>query len=76
MQEQQVIQDVLSLLYEMDPIQIQIGDILAKSPDKVKKNKKSRRKAKKTVDTEPQIAMAKDGNIYIESMTRDILNHI
>ena len=61
---------------EMDPIQIQIGDILAKSPDKVKKNKKSRRKAKKTVDTEPQIAMAKDGNIYIESMTRDILNHI
>lgn len=61
---------------EMDPIQIQIGNVLAKSPDKVKKTKKSRRKAKKSVDTEPQIAMAKDGNIYIESMTRDILNHL
>ena len=61
---------------EMDPIQIQIGDVLAKSPDKVKKNKKTRKKAKKSADTEPQIAMAKDGNIYIESMTRDILNHL
>lgn len=68
--------DCFIVALEMDPIQIQIGDVLAKSPDKVKKNKKSRRKAKKVADTEPQIAMAKDGNIYIESMTRDILNHL
>jgi septum site-determining protein MinC len=61
---------------EMDPIQIQIGDVLAKSPDKKVKSKKIRRREKAPVATEPQIAMSKGGNIYIEPITKGILNNI
>ena len=61
---------------DMDPIQIQIGDVLAKSPDKKPKAKKMRKKAKMPDVSEPQIAMAKGGNIYIEPITKGILNNI
>lgn len=61
---------------DMDPIQIQIGDILAKSPDKQQKPKRPRRRSKAPAAAEPQIAMAKDGNIYIEPITKGILNNI
>ena len=45
---------------EMDPIQIQIGDILAKSPDHKKmKPRRLRRKEKTPVTPEAQIAVAK-----------------
>ena len=60
---------------EMDPIQIQIGDILAKSPDKkMKPMRRLRRKEKNPVTPEAQIAVAKGCNIYIEPITRGILN--
>ena len=60
---------------EMDPIQIQIGDILAKSPDHKKmKPRRLRRKEKTPVTPEAQIAVAKGGNIYIEPVTRGSLN--
>ena len=60
---------------EMDPIQIQIGDILAKSPDKkMKPMRRLRRKEKNPVTPEAQIAVAKGGNIYIEPITRASLN--
>lgn len=59
---------------EMDPIQIQIGDILAKSPDHKKmKPRRLRRKEKNPVSAEAQIAVAKGGNIYIEPITRGSL---
>ncbi|WP_294784514.1 septum site-determining protein MinC [uncultured Eubacterium sp.] len=59
---------------EMDPIQIQIGDILAKSPDNKKmKPRRLRRKEKNPVSAEAQIAVAKGGNIYIEPITRGSL---
>ena len=61
---------------DMDPIQIQIGNVLAKSPDKPQKTKKPRRRAKTPAAVEPQIAMAKGGNIYIEPITKGILNNI
>lgn len=61
---------------EMDPIQIQIGDVLAKSPDKKVKPKRMRRKEKTPIAAEPQIAIAKGGNIYIEPITKGILNNI
>ena len=61
---------------DMNPIQIQIGDVLAKSPDKQQKQKRSRRRSKAPAAAEPQIAMAKGGNIYIEPITRGILNSI
>lgn len=61
---------------EMDPIQIQIGDILAKSPDKKVKPRKIRRKEKTPSNVEPQIAVAKGGDIYIEPITKGILNNV
>ncbi len=60
---------------DMQPIQIQIGDLIAKSPDKPEPKRRVRRK-EKTSEVEAQIAIAKDGNIYIEPITKNILNNI
>lgn len=51
---------------EMNPIQIRIGDIIARAPDKPEK---------KTVK-EAKIAFVEDGNIYIEPLNKDILSDI
>lgn len=51
---------------DMQPVQIRIADIIARSPDKP---------AKET-SREPKIAFVEDGNIYIESFTKDVLNDI
>lgn len=60
---------------DMQPIQIQIGDLIAKSPDKPEPKRRMRRKEKAS-EVEAQIAIAKDGNIYIEPITKNILNNI
>lgn len=59
---------------EMDPIQIKIGEIIARSADKAPAPKRRIRKEKITV--EPQVAIVKDGNIYIEPITKGLLNNI
>lgn len=64
------------LALEMDPIQIQIGDLLAKSPDKEKKKRRTAFVREKKDSNELQIAVARDGNIYIEPVSRKILNKI
>ena len=53
----------------MDPMQIRIGDVIARSSDK------GQAKKKKTADV-PKIAYVEDGNIYIEPITKDVLNDI
>lgn len=60
---------------DMKPIQIQIGDLIAKSPDQPEPRRRTRRKDKESA-AEAQIAVAKDGNIYIEPITKNILNTI
>lgn len=60
---------------DMKPIQIQIGDLIAKSPDQPEPRRRARRKEKESA-AEAQIAIAKDGNIYIEPITKNILNTI
>ncbi len=60
---------------DMRPIQIQIGDLIAKSPDK-ENTKKRFRKKEKEAPAEAQIAVAKDGAIYIEPITKNILRNI
>ena len=60
---------------DMNPIQIQIGDLIAKSPDKEKTRKHLLRR-EKVQTAESQIAVARDGNIYIEPVTKDILNRM
>ncbi len=51
---------------EMNPVQIRIGDVIARSSDETKKR----------VDSEPKISFVEDGNIYIEPITKDVLNDI
>ncbi len=58
---------------DMNPIQIQIGDLIAKSPDKQKTRRLLPVKKEKETSNEPQIAVAKDGSIYIEPVTKKIL---
>lgn len=60
---------------DMNPIQIQIGDLIAKSPDKEKTKKRTLRR-EKVHQAESQIAIARDGNIYIEPITKDVLNRM
>lgn len=51
---------------DMRPTQIRIADIIARSPDKPIKEEVK----------EPKIAFLEDGNIYIETLTKNILNDI
>lgn len=60
---------------DMNPIQIQIGSLIAKSPDRQKGRRRLTKKDKE-VSTELQIAVAKNGAIYIEPVTKKILNNI
>lgn len=62
---------------DMRPIQLQIGQYYAKSPDKEVEKKRFGRKIQKTAQGyTPTIAMAKDGNIYIEPMTKGCLDSL
>ena len=53
----------------MDPMQIRIGDVIARSSDGAARRKKK-------ADDTPKIAFVEDGNIYIEPITKDVLNDI
>lgn len=52
---------------EMNPVQIRIGDVIARSTDKKQKVKRT---------TEPQIAFVEEGNIYIDTLCKEVLNEI
>ena len=54
---------------------LRFGDLIAKSPDKEKTRKHLLRR-EKVQTAESQIAVARDGNIYIEPVTKDILNRM
>lgn len=58
---------------EMKPIQLQIGDVLAKSPDKVKESRKNKKSEKEEKGYAPQIAVVRSENICIEPMTKSSL---
>jgi septum site-determining protein MinC len=59
---------------DMDPIQIRIGSVIAKSPDKTYGTFRRRRRSKETVN--PQIAYAKGEMICIEPLTKELLSNI
>jgi septum site-determining protein MinC len=50
----------------MYPVQIRIADIIARCSDKPKKNAK----------LETKIAYVEEGNIYIEPLSKEVLNDI
>jgi septum site-determining protein MinC len=60
---------------ELDPIQIRIGSVIAKSPDKTFGFGRRRRRIRETA-TNPQIAYTKDGMICIEQLTKELLNNL
>ncbi len=60
---------------DMKPIQLQIGEYIAKSPDREREKKRFLRKEKNTdLSCTSQIARVRDGNICIEPMTRGCLD--
>lgn len=62
---------------EMRPLQLQIGDIIAKSPDKEKGPKRGRKKEKDAKNSASSyLATTKDDNILLEPVTRNILNKL
>jgi septum site-determining protein MinC len=61
--------------FDMDPIQIRIGSIIAKSPDKTFSFGRRKRKVKDT-GINPQIAYAEGEMICIEPMTKELISNI
>ena len=53
----------------MDPMQIRIGDVIARCSDGAATKKKK-------VDDKPKVAYVEEGNIYIEPITKEVLNEI
>lgn len=67
-------QSALVAALSMDPMQIKIGDVIARAPDQKASGKKKRLR-KKTVETmEPKIAFVENNSIFIEPITRDLIN--
>lgn len=60
---------------EMDPVQIKIGDVIGRSADKAFwSGHKKKKKAEPAMD--PQVAIVKDSSIYIEPITKGLLNNL
>lgn len=59
---------------DMDPVQIKIGDVIGRSADKSINDRKKKKQV--SPPAEPQVAIVKDGNIYIEPITKGLLNSI
>lgn len=66
-------QDAFVLALELDPVQIRIADTIARAPDKVGKALWKREKEK---TKEPKIAFRSGENIFIEPVSRTVLNDI
>lgn len=65
--------DAFVLALELDPVQIRIADTIARAPDKVGKMPWKREKEKVK---EPKIAFRSGENIFIEPVSRTVLNDI
>ncbi len=68
--------DCFIFALEMKPIQLQIGDLIAKCPDKEKRVKRGKKEKQIENTQHSQIAIVKNGYIYIEPMTKESLNDI
>ena len=62
-------QDAFVVALDMNPMQVRIGDVIARSDDE-----KGNKSNKYVVD--PKIAFVEDGNIYIEKLDKNILSDI
>ena len=55
----------------MDPMQIRIGDVIARSSDS-----EPRKKLKVSKTIQPKIAFVDNGNIYIENLEQSVIDDI
>lgn len=60
----------------MEPMQIQIGPCIARAPDQKGKKARTPRKKKEEVHLEAKIAFVENDNIFIETITRSLINEI
>lgn len=60
---------------DMDPVQIRIGDVIGRSADRTS-SAHTKKKKKTEPASDPQIAVVKDGSIYIEPITKGLLNNL
>ena len=67
-------QSALVAALSMDPMQIKIGDIIARAPDQKASKKKRRLRRKKEDPMEPKIAFVENNSIFIEPITRALIN--
>lgn len=65
--------DAFVMALDLDPVQIRIADTIARAPDKVGKMPWKREKEK---TKEPKIAFRSEENIFIEPVSRTVLNDI
>ena len=73
----QVLEGCFIFALEMKPIQLQIGEYIAKSPDKEKGGRGLRKRESTAANAySPQIATAKEETICIEPVTRGRLNNL
>ena len=56
---------------DMDPMQIRIGDVIARSSDS-----EPRKKLKVSKTIQPKIAFVDNGNIYIENLEQSVIDDI
>lgn len=62
---------------DMRPIQVQIGEYIAKSPDRERESRRFFKKEKETADGyASHVAVVRNGNICIEPMTKGCLDHL
>jgi septum site-determining protein MinC len=60
----------------MEPMQIQIGPCIARSPDHAKTKKGRILKKKDPKQLEARMAFVENDNIFIETITRSLINEI
>lgn len=65
--------DCFIFALDLRPIQLQIGDLIAKSPDRESDPRAGRKKTKTENGYTPRVAVARDGYICIEPMTKGFL---
>lgn len=65
---------IMALL--MEPIQLQIGTYIARSPDAKEKPQKKRIRKKRQPESPAKLALVEDGNIFIETVTKSLISEI
>ncbi|HIT60444.1 MAG TPA: septum site-determining protein MinC, partial [Candidatus Fimousia stercorigallinarum] len=61
---------------EMQPMQIRIGNQIARNSDEERKKKFLKKKKKKAEITEPQMAFVEDGTIYVEPISKSLIHEL